>query len=204
MEWFYARGDMQRGPVTEEELGDLVRDGIISAETRVWREGMSDWVPLSEVHKLAGRYLKEETPFKKKPPVTAPAMGGGVENSLAAPTDSSSMAAAASPTVNVPDLPQGVARRLGAEGDLKQPPTYLVQAVIGLVFSFFCCFVPGIPAIVAIVFATKVSGLHEAGDFDGALEASKKAKLWCNITGAVFLVMIILSVIANALDVPTP
>ncbi|MFK5921237.1 MAG: GYF domain-containing protein [Verrucomicrobiota bacterium] len=198
MEWFYARGDMQRGPVTEEELGDLVRDGIISAETRVWREGMSDWVPLSEVHKLAGRYLKKETSFKKESPVA------GVENSLVAPTASSSMAAAASPTVNVPDLPQGVARRPGAEGDLKQPPTYLVQAVIGLVFSFFCCFVPGIPAIVAIVFATKVSGLHEAGDFDGALEASKKARLWCNITGAVFLVMIILSVIANALDVPTP
>lgn len=190
---------MQRGPVTEDELGDLVKDGIISAETRVWKEGMGDWVPLSEVHALADRYLKE------LPSEQAPVVEAGLEPALVEPVASPSVAAAVSSNVvNVPDLPHALARHPGAGGDMKQPPTYLAQAVIGLVFSFFCCFVPGIPAIVAIVFASKVSGLHEAGDYDGALEASKKAKLWCNIAGAVFLVMLILSVIANALDVSTP
>ena len=40
---------MQRGPVSEDELGELIKDGIISAETRVWKEGMTDWYPVSEV-----------------------------------------------------------------------------------------------------------------------------------------------------------
>ena len=59
MEWFYARGDMQRGPVTEDELADLIKDGIISAETRVWKEGMDDWLPVSDVPELADHQLKE-------------------------------------------------------------------------------------------------------------------------------------------------
>lgn len=52
------------------------------------------------------------------------------------------------------------------------PATYLLWAVLALVF---CC---TIPAIVAIIYATKVSSRYYSGDYEGAEKASKNAELW--------------------------
>ncbi len=49
MQWFYADGDTQMGPVAEPEFEALVQTGKISAETRVWRDGMEDWVRYGDV-----------------------------------------------------------------------------------------------------------------------------------------------------------
>lgn len=46
MNWFYALHGQQAGPVSEADLDELLRSGKINGETRVWREGMSDWQPL--------------------------------------------------------------------------------------------------------------------------------------------------------------
>jgi hypothetical protein len=45
MSWYYATGGQQFGPITDAELEQLVRGGTITAETLVWREGMTDWQP---------------------------------------------------------------------------------------------------------------------------------------------------------------
>lgn len=55
-------------------------------------------------------------------------------------------------------------------------PNYLVQAIL---CTIFCCLPLGIPAI---VFAAQVNSKQQAGDFDGALGASRKAKRWCWIS----------------------
>jgi hypothetical protein len=52
-------------------------------------------------------------------------------------------------------------------------PNYLVQAIL---VTIFCCVPFGIPAI---VFAAQVNSKLEGGDYAGAVEASKKAKIWC-------------------------
>jgi hypothetical protein len=52
-------------------------------------------------------------------------------------------------------------------------PNYLAQAIL---VTIFCCVPFGIPAI---VFAAQVNGKLAAGDYNGAVETSKKAKLWC-------------------------
>jgi len=52
------------------------------------------------------------------------------------------------------------------------PPNYLVFAII---VTIFCCQILG---IVSIVFAAQVNSKWNAGDFEGALDASKNAKLW--------------------------
>lgn len=49
MEWHYAEGGQQRGPVDETEFQNLVRSGKIGPETLVWREGMSNWQPYAQV-----------------------------------------------------------------------------------------------------------------------------------------------------------
>jgi len=49
MEWYYAVNDQQQGPVTEEQLRQLLAQGAISGQTLVWREGMPDWQPYQAV-----------------------------------------------------------------------------------------------------------------------------------------------------------
>ena len=49
MNWYYAVGQQQQGPVTEEQLQALVKDRVVTGDTKVWREGMADWQPYSVV-----------------------------------------------------------------------------------------------------------------------------------------------------------
>ena len=78
-------------------------------------------------------------------------------------------------------------------------PNYLVPAIV----SIFCCWPLG---IVAIIFAAQVNGKVAAGDLAGAVDASKKAKLFSFIAigigvlcGLIYLLMMILGVGLSAL-----
>lgn len=83
--------------------------------------------------------------------------------------------------------PMGTAKPLGPP-----PKNYLVESIVLLV----CC--GGIFAIPAIVYAAQVDGKHKSGDIQGAIQASKNAKMWCIIalcigvvcTGLVFVMQI--------------
>lgn len=72
------------------------------------------------------------------------------------------------------------------------PPNYLVFAIL---VTIFCCQILG---IVSIVFAAQVNSKWNAGDFEGALNASKNAKLWAWVglaSGvAVGLIAVLLSI----------
>ncbi|OGP54706.1 MAG: hypothetical protein A2Y65_03275 [Deltaproteobacteria bacterium RBG_13_52_11] len=65
-------------------------------------------------------------------------------------------------------------------------PNYLAQAIL---VTIFCCVPFGIPAI---VFAAQVNGKLAAGDYDGAVETSKKAKMWCWISFGVYLGIVLI------------
>ena len=47
MNWYYASGGQQLGPVDEAKLQELLHTGVINAETLVWREGLDGWKPYS-------------------------------------------------------------------------------------------------------------------------------------------------------------
>jgi NhaP-type Na+/H+ or K+/H+ antiporter len=55
-------------------------------------------------------------------------------------------------------------------------PSYLGWAIVVLLF----CFWP--TGIVAVVYASQVSDKLAAGDYVGARQSSRKAKMWCWIT----------------------
>lgn len=65
-------------------------------------------------------------------------------------------------------------------------PNYLAQAIL---VTIFCCVPLGIPAI---VFAAQVNGKLAAGDYNGAVETSKKAKMWCWISFGVGLGIVLI------------
>ena len=47
--WYFANGDVQRGPVTEAQIRALIGTGNLKPDDLVWKEGMPDWMPAGEV-----------------------------------------------------------------------------------------------------------------------------------------------------------
>ncbi|MBC7397542.1 MAG: DUF4339 domain-containing protein [Bdellovibrionales bacterium] len=50
--WFVYVGDHHEGPFTPSEVHEKQKQGLVSKESYVWCEGMSDWLMLSEVKDL--------------------------------------------------------------------------------------------------------------------------------------------------------
>jgi hypothetical protein len=79
-------------------------------------------------------------------------------------------------------------------------PNYLIPAIL----SLFCCWPL---SIVAIIFAAQVNGKVAAGDISGAMDASKKAKLFSFIAigiglglGLIYIVLMVLGVGLGAIQ----
>ena len=56
--------------------------------------------------------------------------------------------------------------------DQKQPKNYLIESIL---VTIFCCQPFG---IVGIVYASQVNSKFSAGNYEGAITASKSAKKW--------------------------
>jgi hypothetical protein len=61
--WYYGIGDKQTGPVTFAELQHKLQFGELSANDLVWKQGMAEWTPASEVAELSELM---ELPRKKR------------------------------------------------------------------------------------------------------------------------------------------
>ena len=46
--WFYEGDGEKKGPVTEKEIGELIRTGTLTAKSRVWQQGFTDWKSVEE------------------------------------------------------------------------------------------------------------------------------------------------------------
>lgn len=68
-------------------------------------------------------------------------------------------------------------------------PNHLVWAILS---TLFCCLPFG---IVAIVFAAQVNSKLQSGDVAGALESSRKAKIWCWASVAGWLVIAVIYIL---------
>ncbi len=63
--WYYAQDGTEQGPVSLEELRQLLHSGALNADTLVWTEGLSQWTPWLEVPEL------NPALSAKQPPPTA-------------------------------------------------------------------------------------------------------------------------------------
>jgi len=97
--WFYldASGQQQHGPVSPDVLADLLMDQDINSKTLGWRNGLSEWAPLSSMPELKGLFA---TAFDAPDDTaTAPATAS---NAKATSRGNGATAAAASATPAAP------------------------------------------------------------------------------------------------------
>lgn len=168
-DWYYATGGVQQGPIGIDDLKARHAAGQISADALIWREGMENWIPWSQVPELATapEIVTGGTPVSPAP--IANPVGDQIYAPPATNPYAGTMGGAGGPTVN--------------------PPNYLWQSIA---CTLLCCLPFG---IVGIVYAAKVDGLSATGKAAEALKASSKAKFWCMLSFGTSIVVTILYLI---------
>jgi TM2 domain-containing membrane protein YozV len=87
-DWYYIGHYGQLGPLTFEQVEDLVQGGVIGRETYVWRHGLQDWLPAERCTDLVNAFQlidpiivpppppSSRTPAVPAPPVRSMAVAG--------------------------------------------------------------------------------------------------------------------------------
>ncbi|WP_411827971.1 GYF domain-containing protein [Luteolibacter sp. AS25] len=168
-EWYYSKMGLQQGPVPEDELRDKIRRGDIGESNLIWREGMTDWLPMGDVPEFQSRAKVDATR----------------QEAAAQPVDTVAVPEVVTAQNNSLPLPQPPPHS-GGPTDM-MVPTYLWQSITALVVScvltLFICIPLGVPfAIVALVYSSKVDGLKVQGRMMEASSASRLAKIWMIIS----------------------
>lgn len=57
MNWHYSNQGKQMGPVGSDELRSMIAAGMVLPTDLAWREGMTDWLPVSKIAELQGNSL---------------------------------------------------------------------------------------------------------------------------------------------------
>jgi len=104
--WKYVQGGQERGPVETTELQALLDQGTINAETLIWKEGFTDWVPIRTIPEFKLPAAESQAP----PPFAS--------------------SAALPPQTGVPPLAGADADW----ADIDQNKVYAILAYIGLLF----------------------------------------------------------------------
>lgn len=66
-EWYYIGHYGQLGPLTLDQIQELVQGGVIVRDTYVWRTGMPTWIPAATIPELGSSFALAE-PFAAPPP----------------------------------------------------------------------------------------------------------------------------------------
>lgn len=81
MQWYYAANNSQIGPIPTKLLTQMVQSGQITPDTRVWREGMAQWVAASQVEDLftiAGAGSRVNAAGNRSTPIVWASFGAAV------------------------------------------------------------------------------------------------------------------------------
>lgn len=81
-EWYYIGHYGQLGPLTRDQVDELITGGVIAKDTYVWRTGMSDWLNADRVPELRPAFATAD-PFVMPPPPPAPGRPGAAPTQTA-------------------------------------------------------------------------------------------------------------------------
>lgn len=166
-EWYYTKMGLQQGPVPEDEIRQKIRRGEIGDSNLLWRDGMADWLPFTQIPELQNGPVSAAIDSRENPGPPPMVAESQLQTSIPLPQ---------------PPVFPGYSGESGI-------PTYLWQSVVALVVSCLAmmlfCLPLGLPfAIVALVYANKVEKLKAQGDLIGALASSGNAKIWMIVSFA--------------------
>jgi hypothetical protein len=85
-DWHYIGHYGQLGPLTFEQVEELIQGGVIARDTYVWRHGLADWTPAERVSDLSGAFSLSEPVSMPPPPPIPRAVAPVVANRPLAPT----------------------------------------------------------------------------------------------------------------------
>ena len=158
--WYFVKDGVQQGPVSDDQIRGMARDGSLRGEDLVWREGMASWLAAWE----AGiEFPVAPAALPPPPPPVAPYSSP--------PPQYVAPAAQYYPS---PALTTGAAAAI---------PDYLPWSIAA---TILCCLPLG---VVAIVFAVKANSAKAIGDLRGAAEAANQAKIWLYLSVGIGLVV---------------
>ena len=76
--WFYVEGGKEQGPVDRHVLASLFASGQLAPNAEVWRSGMNEWVPASNIPGLISIRSVSPASEKQTPMVEMPQVSGDV------------------------------------------------------------------------------------------------------------------------------
>lgn len=92
-DWFYGKDNTQHGPVSDLEVRNLISTGQITQDTIIWREGMTDWLPMKSVPDFQiSQEANQGAMAQGTPGAATPYAAGQAPYAGAVPTDGLSIA----------------------------------------------------------------------------------------------------------------
>jgi TM2 domain-containing membrane protein YozV len=73
-DWYYIGHYGQLGPLTQEQVEELIMGGVIARDTYVWRHGLQDWLPAERTPDLSKAFLQVDPVIVPPPPPMPRAM----------------------------------------------------------------------------------------------------------------------------------
>lgn len=67
-DWYYVGNYGQLGPLTRDQIDELIAAQVIAPDTYVWKVGMSDWAPANQAPDLVAQFLHVVPSMPPPPP----------------------------------------------------------------------------------------------------------------------------------------
>ena len=182
-QYYYVDGNnQQQGPIDAAQLPAFG----VTTKTLVWCEGMANWQAAGEIPELASFFAAKQPEIPAQPQMqpgtpTQPQMQQQVQPQ---PMNINNFQQTQQPMNTQPPFQQPNNQQMPP-----QPDNYLVWAIL---VTVLCCLPFG---VASIIYSVKVGSLYAQGDYNGAVDASQKAKKFAMIGGIGGLVFIIIYII---------
>ena len=189
-QYYYVDGNnQQQGPIDAAQLPAFG----VTTKTLVWCEGMANWQAAGEIPELASFFAAKQPEIPAQPQMQpgTPAQPQAQPQVQPQTMNINNFQQTQQPMNTQPPFQQPNNQQMPP-----QPDNYLVWAIL---VTVLCCLPLG---VASIIYSVKVGSLYAQGDYNGAVDASQKAKKFAmigGIGGLIFIVIyIIFMVIAGA------
>lgn len=182
-QYYYVDGNnQQQGPIDAAQLPAFG----VTTKTLVWCEGMANWQAAGEIPELASFFAAKQPEIPAQPQMQpgTPAQPQMQQQVQPQTMNINNFQQTQQPMNTQPPFQQPNNQQMPP-----QPDNYLIWAIL---VTVLCCLPLG---VASIIYSVKVGSLYAQGDYNGAVDASQKAKKFAMIGGIGGLVFIIIYVI---------